>query len=836
MTDELFARQLELEAESRQFATERYRETTQASLERGSAENTQVGQYLITSYVNALTQGIKGYLEELDEVKVGRKAKCHHYIKHIEPEVLAFLTLKAITNTIFAHANRNSRSEKPQSVYAVAMFIGEGVHREVRVRKLSEAYDKEIAKILRDAARKDLTRDKTERALAHCATKYGVDWNLWSPDIIQAVGFALLSVFIETTGDASIETVKPHGSKHTVDVLMPSETLVKVLADANATACSLMTVYYPMVYPPRPWGPDNTEQGAYYSPNVLPYVMVKKSRKAYRELIKERAKAGQLDEVFRSLNALQDTPWRVNERVLSVATWAHHNGIRAGKLIPSTPLELPECPPELEHLDRSYPEKLAWLQERAIIHEANRVSMGSRATIARTLALAERFKEFSKIYFPHDLDSRGRAYPKTYGLNPQGPDYAKGLLMFAEALPLGPDGLYWLGVHGANCHGFDKAPLDERYQYAQGLTELAKACAEDPKGNLEWTKADNPVQFLAWCFEWAEATALDDPSAYESRLHVDLDATCSGLQHFAGMLRDAVGGYYVNMTDCPTRQDVYQAVADRAMQLCRERLATEEDEETRGYLEAWLDLGFCRKITKRSVMVKPYAGTYTSCRYYVGEAASEKLADRPGLVEADTMWKFVGLGSDLVWQAIPQIVVAADDAMSWLSTLARKVGLTNKKTLRIEWDAPTGLPVWLHKFNTKSRQIKTKIDGQIYRPRYLEETLDMDWRRMGTSVPPSFVHSMDGAHMMITISRASSIGIPAFAAVHDSFGVHACHVGTFKRIIREAFVDMYSNHDVLGDFEKSVRETLPSDTELPPRPAYGNLDLKGILRNEFFFS
>ncbi len=77
-----------------------------------------------------------------------------------------------------------------------------------------------------------------------------------------------------------------------------------------------------------------------------------------------------------------------------------------------------------------------------------------------------------------------------------------------------------------------------------------------------------------------------------------------------------------------------------------------------------------------------------------------------------------------------------------------------------------------------------------------------------------------------------------FATVHDSFGVHACDVEQFSRIIREAFVDLYQSTDVLAAF---LEEAMPHIAEefhekIPEMPPQGNLRLPGVLDNQFFFS
>lgn len=70
-----------------------------------------------------------------------------------------------------------------------------------------------------------------------------------------------------------------------------------------------------------------------------------------------------------------------------------------------------------------------------------------------------------KIYQPHNVDFRGRAYPIPPHLNHIGDDLSRGLLMFAEGKPLGERGLRWLKIHLSNLYGYDKANFDEREQF-----------------------------------------------------------------------------------------------------------------------------------------------------------------------------------------------------------------------------------------------------------------------------------------------------------------------------------------------------------------------------------
>ena len=63
------------------------------------------------------------------------------------------------------------------------------------------------------------------------------------------------------------------------------------------------------------------------------------------------------------------------------------------------------------------------------------------------------------IYFPMNLDFRGRVYPIPPHLNHLGNDLCRGLLSFARRKPLGERGLFWLKIQVANLFGNDKVRL-----------------------------------------------------------------------------------------------------------------------------------------------------------------------------------------------------------------------------------------------------------------------------------------------------------------------------------------------------------------------------------------
>lgn len=816
-----------LEEEARGLTIRRFhKEHLEATLD-GSFSETFMGSRLVKSYLVPYSDGIVAFVEKANSGGVGRRLTAARLLENHDPMMMSFLMLKAIINKVPTY-----HKGKRCSFTGLALAGAGLIHDELRLRAFEDANQRWSDLIHKDFASRELPRYKRLEYMQSVFRKAELEWNAWTKSEKMQVGSALLNIFRETTGDISLEMAG--GGKHQRYVVIPSEALVEFIEEASESCEAIMTSRFPMVVPPTDWSADNLNVGGYLTPHVSPYPLVKNAKAPAKAAIKAAADAGELDDVLASINAIQSTPWAINTRVLEVLEEVYRLNIPCGKLPRSDRVEPDPPPQDLKDLPRDDPRVRDYLVYAFKIHEGNRRVVGKRVMASRAMHIARKFSKYPALYFPHDLDSRGRAYPVPAGLNPQGPDYVKALLQFARGKALGKDGLFWLAVHGANCWGHDKLLMDERAEWGASNRHLAESVAADPLGDRRWTDAEHPFQFLAWCFDFA-AAHRGNPEEHVSFLHVDLDATCSGLQHFAAMLRDGVGGRYVNMTPSPIRHDVYQAVADATTKIIRKDLGGDRDTLAR----AWLEFGVSRKITKRSVMVKPYAGTRNSCLTYVAEAVDEELASGKPLPVPDELLKEFRLyGGERVWDAIPTVVVAAEGALMWLKKVTSLVARSLHPTKRIEWVTPLGLPVHQHKFELSGRRVKTFFDGKIIRPRLVEEEDKLAPRQMANSVAPSFVHSLDAAHMQATIRTATKCGLRDFAVVHDSFGVHAGDIPMFSRIIREEFVEMYEGHDVLQEFldcaEPYIRDDLKK--HIPPIPPSGALDLRGVIENEFFFS
>ena len=92
---------------------------------------------------------------------------------------------------------------------------------------------------------------------------------------------------------------------------------------------------------------------------------------------------------------------------------------------------------------------------------------------------------------------------------------------------------------------------------------------------------------------------------------------------------------------------------------------------------------------------------------------------------------------------------------------------------------------------------------------------------------------------MLTVNAAVAEGITSIATVHDCFGCLPSRAERFRKIIREQFVRMYDEHDVLAKVLEQARKDLnePNTKRMPSAPpSRGSFDIKNVLDAEFAFA
>ena len=801
----------------------------------------QTGKWLIRRLMAPVAQALKA---EITSTAVGRRAASLPYIEDCGPEVASYLALRAILGAISMSDTGAVRCTE------ACVRVGRSLENELWMRKVMaekpDLFDLTMNEV--SEYRDPRVRGKVARIMAR---KGGVEAE-WNERTRFLVGSKLVETIREVTGIVEMPMVRE--GKQTVRYLSLSADTKEKLEEVRDMLSSMSPALMPCIIPPKPW--TSTRDGGYHSGLFRRLNLIKTWS---GELVEELDNMD-MSQVLAAVNSIQNTAWRVNLRVLEVLEEAIASEQGIGKL----PSRLEEVPPFPEDRKHDLETVKRWKRAAAKVHTKNRKNIGKRLQVAQVAATARRFVGKS-IWFPHQMDFRGRIYAMPIGLNPQGPDYAKALLTFAKGYPiLDNRALGWLMITGANRYGVDKCSLVDRIAWVEQNEEAVMAVAEDPWGPAYdfWTKADEPFQFLAWCCDYAGFKGHG--WGYERSLPVGLDGSCNGLQHYSAALRDPEGGRAVNLIGKDVPSDIYGIVADRALTKVKDFLRPEgpdtgtipnlaqardlwarKEIDERAMARAWLTFGLDRKVTKRAVMTLPYGATQYSARDFIEDAIAERLEKgvanpfyqgedpveaRNALFRA-SLWL-----QPLVWSAIGETVKAARVGMDWLQACARVVCAQG---LPVTWKTPDGFVVQQAYRAWENHRVKTVLDGAVARTDVVELGVEVDRRAQSQGIAPNWVHSMDACALRMFVNIATENGLEDFALVHDSYGTQAAKVDLMVGCLKESFIALYGDHDPILNFYFDVLDQLPDDKALralPKPPSKGDLKLADIRSSDYFFA
>src|SRR5262249_51776700 len=144
----------------------------------------------------------------------------------------------------------------------------------------------------------------------------------------------------------------------------------------------------------------------------------------------------------------------------------------------------------------------------------SRRNRNDRVGLLTDLKTAEALAAEDRFYTPMNFDWRERIYSLPH-FNFQRDDRIRALFLFADGASIGEEGLWWLKVHTANCGDgcgektkISKEPFPTRVAWVDARRKEIEQTAKAPLDMVTWwSKAADPFQFLAACFELADALA-----------------------------------------------------------------------------------------------------------------------------------------------------------------------------------------------------------------------------------------------------------------------------------------------------------------------------------------
>ena len=835
--------QIELEKKMTQCSIDNYRNELEKNKQKGNFSCTSIATKLISRILENYTQAIKKYVEDYSKGKAVCSTMAAEVITRLNDiDSVAYLTSKIILNAVFSR-------DSSQKMYKA---IGQGIEDEYKMRAFKNENSHYYKSIQEDLNKRGAKANRKKNITTGVFNKR-LDFHLdqWTVTEKFQTGLVLTRLFVESTGLCEFEE-RYEKRKH-YKTLIPTQELVDWIENTNEKLEVMQPFFLPMICPPKDW--TNILEGGYISPYLKKNKLVKNNNKDYLK----KLSTAKMHMVYEAINHIQSTAWQINSRVLKVVQDLWEIGSAVAELPDREDEALIPYPyPEKDTKTDSYTEEeieviKKWKRETYEIHKRNVQKRSVRILVAQVLRIAEQFKKYEKIYFPYQMDFRGRLYPIPVLLQPQGSDLAKGLLRFAEGKIVDENSIKWLQIHGANIFGYDKESYQKRIEWVLERHEIFKTYVDNPLENRGWTEADKPFQFLAWCFEYVDY--LNNPSEFRTHIPIQLDGTCNGLQHYSALLRDPVGGSAVNLVNTEKPSDIYAKVAEKLEEKLNaiksewnsnnnsiNNIDTNNSSNNNWKLAShWLELGINRKLTKRPVMVLPYGGTLLSCREYIGEYLTDnyspnfiwehfQIGDNP----TDCVYKISVWLAKYLWESIQETLQAATVGMAYLRKLSRI--LTNKK-LYLEWLTPAGLLIRQAYPARKQKEVKTELYGSIIKVRVnIDDESTLDNQRQVNGVCPNFIHSLDAACLMLYLIKCKKAGINSIMSVHDCYGTHATDTELSARFLREAFVEIY-RQPILENFTEDILAIVEvNDTELPEIPPKGDLDIEEVLNSDYFFN
>lgn len=873
---DFIARQLQLEEEALQEGAQEYlRKVAQAAqsgratsmgaareaLERTSARLAQgldaelsAEDQSILSATHDIAQGITLAVDE-ESHKRGRSPVAIGLIKEAGSALCASVTVRAVLDGV----GQEQASQRFVAKQIADLLEDERILRAFRQHLATQGTEQKPGEdaskfwefVVRRA--KQHTRHEARMHSLHQAMKYSgfdPDAHRFPPAHALTLGMTLIAIGERYGGlwETKTEMRSVRGKMQALLLLKLTDVAQRALDQRNHKLSLMHPLLLPMVAPPAPWGPN--QRGGYLGVLSSRHPLVRRATKGDRQQLE----AQEIPHAYDALNALQSTAFEVNQPVLEIAEWAWHT--RHGGMAGMPSLNDPPRPArpgwaddETDPKSLEEPQLQEWREWKRTVaawHDRCRKLISQRIATRQTLQTARRFAGEGSIYFPWNMDFRGRSYPIPTSLTPQGPDLHRGLLRFGRQTPVDSRALFWMAVHGANClevthdgRKLTKMTFEERAQYIISITEQIRSVAQDPKADLWWAQAEEPWQFLAFCLEWERVCSLitQGKAAY-SGLPVALDGTCNGLQHYAALLRDEAAAAAVNVSPTERPNDIYAAVAQAAERVLT-GMTEGRDAEQADLAQRALSAGLAsRKVCKRPTMTLPYGSGEYGFRAQIEETIRTDLPETIGIYlsyarPGDRLFPTTVLLSGVISQALAFTVRSAVECMSWFQKWA---SIASSQGKHFEWTVPyTGFTVRQRYVEEDESILQYTVLGERFRLAIRNPTQEVDSYRSRNASAPNLIHSFDAAAMHLTVTAAHSRGVRSFSMIHDSYATTPGEMETLWSTIRETFASFYAD-DLIAQLESEwIARYQPDPKDIPTRPTMGDLDPKDIAKSLYLF-
>lgn len=764
-----------------------------------------------------LKLGYDAYVDKLEEYKGAglnsHRVKTRNFLLVITEDMrtVAYITLLECINSAIL---------KKSLTYTATTIVSR--LRDVYLFEKLQRDNPKLHTYLGERFRKASKKDKRKLIKKHIEKLYKLGDTWEDKSLMVQLGTTLINI-LELSGANIVEVVKERvtvkGTNRYRNNIILTQDAQEVLTNLEYSVENMSSINkLPMIVPPKDWS-NNYDGGFLRGKNFL---FTTKSADVSKHL-----KAHNYPKLYPIINKLQQTGWRVNIGMLEVISTVFQDNMidpkspdKAPYLYGEIPTNQPYTADDFINQDM-YEKWQDYNKEREEINIRASAETSKRLELVYTLSVAEQMKKYEALYFPYIFDYRGRVYSDVNFLTPQGQSYTKSLLELSEGRYLDKTGVFWLQVHIANVYGKDKLEYDGRIEWFTLNHDLIKRVGKDPMSNLaDWVWCDSPFEFVAGCMAWVDH--IEDRKVH---LAIQLDATCSGIQMYSGLLRDRKGAESVNVIG-DIRQDIYQIVADKVNNYLAEgkypkwiEYKDKEGVEKSVYTEAIAKsmIGkITRSIVKRNVMTVPYSVTRKGMSNQLWDKIDEAILKGKEFWEGDK-WVANKLLTTLNHTAIYDTIDGAKQGQEYLVELSRAL------------DEPAQWKGVLYDFPLKqtSLELKESRVSTIYGKLVLNvEVPKLNKRRQSNSIAPNFVHNIDSTILIYCIDKMETqIGV-----IHDCFLVHPNDGDDIQDCYKEGFIEVMK-----ADPLRNIQHQLDPEKEIE-FPTYGDLNLEEVRDSKYIIS
>lgn len=379
-------------------------------------------------------------------------------------------------------------------------------------------------------------------------------------------------------------------------------------------------------------------------------------------------------------------------------------------------------------------------------------------------------------------------------------------------------------------------------------------------------KAENVWLFISFCLVLKN---IKDNQNYEVKFPIFIDATCSGIQHVAAMIKDLDTGNNVNLIS-QTPEDLVQDIYGKLLVNINKDITMEGNKPNSEYPNL-KHVKLTRSDVKTPIMTKTYSVSLIGMKNQLSISLKNRIKD------SNIVFENINKGSINIISCINNKLICLNytDVFKIAQIIEKNIfssypllgsiynyfknicKLLNQLGLPVIWSTPSGLEISQNYNKVKEYKISLSFAGKTKKLILKEWTNVLDKRAQINGLIPNVVHSLDASHLMEVLKECKKYNIEYILPIHDCFGTHPNNLEKVYNILKIEFINLYSKQNFLEKFQKDIIYVLKTNKFkivkkknltyvvdhsnnkyylMPELPTEGELDLNDIKNSRYMFN